>query len=506
MDIGQVAAVFGFQLDVFAHQAAQQHLGLADHLAGVQRDALDRLLAGEGQQVAHQVLGAGDDLADAVQVLVGRIAQRVVEQQLVVTELEPGQQVVEVVRHAAGDLADGLHLLRLDQVLLETLLLGDVEQIDAEAVAHRADIDLHGTVRHLPRGIDRRQGNVERSRLVDSRLGRRAFAQLVAGRQLLDQVGLGRSGDEIAEGAAGQGIGFLLQQGGKDRIEFGDVGRENVFAHQQGAAEGRRAGKGVEHGIGRFGRPRFGNRHRRVLEVIAAVQAVLRNFMIEQQAVAQHALRGGAHQDQVVAQARSHHFEVEPAQAHQGAAGALRLGFAQRGEQRRRFITGRQAPRRATGVGPRGIGGQQVAVEAGDRRRFGQGADDLGGLEPLGFQHFLLRGKSEHAKENDAREGDQDDRQHDADRQPSRYQIDTDARHRHHRGDDKQAHRIDRGPKPRRGDRRRRLAVSGAGRGGGIGIGGVGNGQGGHLSGTRLINWRHGFRTLAAQGEKRITR
>jgi hypothetical protein len=36
-----------------------------------------------------------------------------------------GQQVVEVVRHAAGQLADGLHLLALGELQLDLLLLGE---------------------------------------------------------------------------------------------------------------------------------------------------------------------------------------------------------------------------------------------------------------------------------------------------------------------------------------------------------------------------------------------
>ena len=37
-----------------------------------------------------------------------------------------GEQVVEVVRDAAGEPADGLHLLRLAELLLELHLRGDV--------------------------------------------------------------------------------------------------------------------------------------------------------------------------------------------------------------------------------------------------------------------------------------------------------------------------------------------------------------------------------------------
>ena len=55
----------------------------------------------------------------------GRVLVRVHQQQLGIAP-DDRQHVVEVVRHAAGELADGLHLLRLAQLLLQCLALGDV--------------------------------------------------------------------------------------------------------------------------------------------------------------------------------------------------------------------------------------------------------------------------------------------------------------------------------------------------------------------------------------------
>jgi hypothetical protein len=46
-----------------------------------------------------------------------------------------GQHVVEIVRHAAGELTDRLHLLRLGEVLLKGLLLRRVERVDRGAAA-----------------------------------------------------------------------------------------------------------------------------------------------------------------------------------------------------------------------------------------------------------------------------------------------------------------------------------------------------------------------------------
>src|SRR5205823_9201639 len=51
--------------------------------------------------------------------------RQVAQQQLRVAE-DGRQQVVEVMRNAAGELAHGLHLLRLAELLLEVALIADV--------------------------------------------------------------------------------------------------------------------------------------------------------------------------------------------------------------------------------------------------------------------------------------------------------------------------------------------------------------------------------------------
>ncbi len=78
-----------------------------------------RLLAREGEQAPRQVgaaLGGGRDIAgDPVQFLVAR---QPVGKMLGVAEND-GQEIVEIVRHAAGELAHGLHLLGLAELVAE---------------------------------------------------------------------------------------------------------------------------------------------------------------------------------------------------------------------------------------------------------------------------------------------------------------------------------------------------------------------------------------------------
>jgi hypothetical protein len=161
----QVAAVVGDQLDVFAQQAAQQDLELGDQLAQVQHFALHGLLAREGQQLAHQVGGAHARLADLVEAFIRRIAHRVAVQQLVQAQLDGGQQVVEVVRDAAGQLADGLHLLGLGQLQFDLLLLGHVDQIDDQPPFGLVQIEVGDA------GRIARQAHLERTGLAAGQTG-----------------------------------------------------------------------------------------------------------------------------------------------------------------------------------------------------------------------------------------------------------------------------------------------------------------------------------------------
>ena len=83
----------------------------------VEQRRLDDLLAAEGQQLAGEPGGARARLLDLCDV--GLALDRPVEigqQQLAVAQ-NHGQQIVEVVRDAAGQPADGFHLLRLLKLL-----------------------------------------------------------------------------------------------------------------------------------------------------------------------------------------------------------------------------------------------------------------------------------------------------------------------------------------------------------------------------------------------------
>ena len=133
-------------LDVLADQPLQQLHHVAEQ--GVEADHLgpQHLLAAEGQELAGEVGGAlagAANLGDELAVGIGRV--EAVERHLAEPD-DGGEQVVEVVGHAAGELPHRFHLLRLPELLLEPLQLGDVarEADQADHLILRVAIDAAG--------------------------------------------------------------------------------------------------------------------------------------------------------------------------------------------------------------------------------------------------------------------------------------------------------------------------------------------------------------------------
>ena len=105
---------------VLAERAAQQVGHAGDELVASTGSRLQRLPAREGEQPLRQrgrALRAAASAMSTAGAAAGRrpSAQAALEQ--VEIAEDDGQQVVEVVRDAAGELADRLHLLRLQQLL-----------------------------------------------------------------------------------------------------------------------------------------------------------------------------------------------------------------------------------------------------------------------------------------------------------------------------------------------------------------------------------------------------
>jgi hypothetical protein len=90
-------------------------------------DRLEGLLAGKSEQAADQFGAAAGGGEGRLEVIPRSPGGRAACPQRVQVAGDDGEQVVEVVGEAAGELADGFHLLGLDQGGLAGFLLGDVD-------------------------------------------------------------------------------------------------------------------------------------------------------------------------------------------------------------------------------------------------------------------------------------------------------------------------------------------------------------------------------------------
>ena len=113
-------------LHVFPDEASQHRPHVGQHDVQVEQRRLDDLLAAERQQLARECRGAHARLLNLGEIDPAPIVGiEIVQQQLAVAQ-DDGQQVVEVVGHAAGQLPDRFHLLRLLILRLQGTAFGDV--------------------------------------------------------------------------------------------------------------------------------------------------------------------------------------------------------------------------------------------------------------------------------------------------------------------------------------------------------------------------------------------
>ena len=137
----EAAAVLDLELDPLAEQPVEQMRDLGDDVGELEHLRAQRLLARESEQLPGQVGGAVRVGADLLDVVIVAVAGRVAHQHQVAGAEDRGQDIVEIVGDAAGELADRLHLGRLGDLALEPRLLAivlDREQHGGVAEAARA--------------------------------------------------------------------------------------------------------------------------------------------------------------------------------------------------------------------------------------------------------------------------------------------------------------------------------------------------------------------------------
>ena len=115
-----------FDLDLLAERRAQQFGDVEHGAVDVDIARLQRLPAGEGQQMLDQFAAAFRGLVDQLGGLLQRRPVGKPGHQRLGGAGDDGQHVVEVVRDAAGELADRIELLRLLQLALGFAGRGDV--------------------------------------------------------------------------------------------------------------------------------------------------------------------------------------------------------------------------------------------------------------------------------------------------------------------------------------------------------------------------------------------
>ncbi len=146
LDRGRRRGVIQLQRHVFTQKPPEHFRHVADDLVQIQSFGLDELAPAEGQQLAGEAgrpLGRLDDLLSGTR---GGLVQLSHAQQRSMP-VDDGEDVVEIMRHAAGELADSLHLLRLAQLFLQPPLQRHI----AEQTQHKQGPpgNFHKGMRHL---------------------------------------------------------------------------------------------------------------------------------------------------------------------------------------------------------------------------------------------------------------------------------------------------------------------------------------------------------------------
>ena len=176
------------EIDLRSDQPAQHRVHAAYDVGEREAARPRRLPAAEREQLPREPRAAIDRLLDFHRLVARRVARGELHEQEVGGAHDAHEDVVEIVRHAAGEPSDRLELLRLAELFLERAPLGDVADEPRE---HRAGVDadardgqfdgelgavgaaaaqLHLAARE--RAASRRQVFVERAQLLAT-IGRR---------------------------------------------------------------------------------------------------------------------------------------------------------------------------------------------------------------------------------------------------------------------------------------------------------------------------------------------
>src|ERR1700733_4385693 len=114
------------QFNIFADETAEHFFNVRDDCVEIDDFWLEYLLAAEGEELLRKRCGA----VTGFQNFVDRFAKRLVTGRILLESFgiadDDAEEIIEVVRHTAGEPANGFELMRKDELLLELPALGDV--------------------------------------------------------------------------------------------------------------------------------------------------------------------------------------------------------------------------------------------------------------------------------------------------------------------------------------------------------------------------------------------
>ncbi len=126
---GQVRTDF----DIVAQDAIEHALRFANEVIEIERPWVHNLLAAEGQQLLCKLGALFAGVMDCGETFAEGIVGLHLAKNPIGVAINYGEEIVEVVSDAAGQPAQALHFLRLNNLFLETFPVGDIEERDDDA-------------------------------------------------------------------------------------------------------------------------------------------------------------------------------------------------------------------------------------------------------------------------------------------------------------------------------------------------------------------------------------
>ena len=229
--------------DLVPDEAPQHLVRVGDDRVEVEDLRIDDLLARERQQLTHELSGALGGCGDLLEALAERAVAFDVETSELDVPGDPGEDVVEVVGDAAGQPAEHLHLLRVQQLLLEQPFVGDVTQRGEQG-------RLTFPIEALHAGFDVSQAVLP----AHAKLGDLVGGKWVTKRAVHQRL------DRAPEDGGGGGVGELNQAVSVDDDQAVRVGRDDAKAglgrlevRRQAMTLDRVAHRTDQHVAGRLG-------------------------------------------------------------------------------------------------------------------------------------------------------------------------------------------------------------------------------------------------------------